>query len=65
VLDKNRCSVLSQTLFGTMENPQQSEIKIVGTVLAPITNLINGALGKDCEVFYDGKLEHPLKGKKK
>ncbi len=63
ILDKNGCSVLSQTIYGSLDDPQQSEIKIVSTVLGPVTNLIDGALGKDCEVVYDGKLEHPS-GKK-
>ncbi|MCD4735637.1 MAG: hypothetical protein K8R53_06305 [Bacteroidales bacterium] len=58
VLDKNGCSILSQTDFGTLENPQQSELKIVSTVFGPITNIFDGALGKDCEVFYNGKLSH-------
>lgn len=61
ILDKNGCSVLSQTIYGSLEDPQKSEIKIVSTVLAPVTNLIDGALGKDCEVVYDGKLAHPPK----
>jgi len=65
VLDKNGCSILSQSVFGELEDPEQSDIKIVSTVLAPITNLIGGALGKDCEVFYDGQIAHPSKKKQK
>ena len=65
VLDKNKCSVLSQSVFGSMDDPEKSDVKIIGTLLGPVTNLIDGALGKDCDVFYEGKLEHPLKEKKK
>lgn len=64
VLDKNRCSIVSQSIYGHLNDPQYGEVNMVSTVLAPITNLIDGALGRDCEVFYDGKLLHPLKKKK-
>ncbi|MEZ5083149.1 MAG: hypothetical protein R2750_06845 [Bacteroidales bacterium] len=65
VVDINGCSILSQTIKGLLEDPQKSDIKIVGTVLAPITNLVGGALGKDCDRIYQGKLEHPLYNKKR
>jgi len=65
ILDKNGCIVLSQTIYGSLDDPQKSEIKIVSTVLGPVTNLIDGALGKDCEVVYDGKLSHPPKKQNK
>ena len=64
VLDKNRCSVLSQSIYGSLNEPQQSEVKIIGTLLGPITNLIEGSIGKDCEPFYVGKLTHPVKDEK-
>ena len=63
VLDINGCSVLSQKLSGPIDSLQQSEIKIVSTILGPVTNLVNGAVGKDCKVVYDGKLTHPIKKK--
>jgi len=65
VIDKNGCSVLSQKMFGSIQDPQYSEIKIVGTFLGPVTNLIDGALGKDCEIFYDGQISHPVSKKRK
>jgi len=65
VLDKNGCDILSQSLFGSLDDPEQSELKVVGTVLGPITNLIDGVLGKECDQFYDGKILHPAKKSKK
>jgi len=56
---------LSQSLFGSLDDPEQSELKVVGTVLGPITNLIDGVLGKECDQFYDGKILHPAKKSKK
>lgn len=64
VLDKNGCSILSQSISGPVEDPEYGEIKVVSALLGPVTNLIDGALGKDCEVFYSGKLK-PLPKKKK
>jgi AsmA protein len=64
VLDTKGCSVLKQTLSGPLDSLQHTEIKIGSTVLGPVTNLVNGALGKDCKVVYDGKLTHPPKRKK-
>ena len=64
VLDKNGCSVISQSISGDLDDPEQSDVQIVGTVLGSITNLINGALGVDCRVFYDGQLKHPLNKEK-
>lgn len=64
VLDKNGCSVLSQRLFGEIKDPKTGELKIVSAVLGPVSNLIQGAVGKDCEVFYEGTIEHPIQNKK-
>jgi hypothetical protein len=60
VLDINGCSVISQSIFGNLKKPEKSEVKVVKTVIAPLTNLINGALGKDCEAFYNGRIEAPV-----
>jgi hypothetical protein len=37
------------------------KVKVVGTVLAPVTNLVDDVTGKDCVVFYSGSVEHPQK----
>jgi hypothetical protein len=41
------------------------KVKVVGTVLAPVTNLVDDVTGKDCEVFYSGSVEHPKNESKK
>ena len=35
------------------------DVRIVSAVLGPVTNLLEGAMGKDCTPFYNGKLTHP------
>jgi hypothetical protein len=41
------------------------KVKVVGTVLAPVTNLVDDVTGKDCDVFYNGSVEHPKDKSKK
>ena len=62
-LDKNGCSIISQDLYGKFENPEMSDVKVVKSVLAPVTNLVKGAVGIECIVFYEGKVKHPEKRK--
>jgi hypothetical protein len=59
LIDKNGCSLFSQDLYGSFDEPQKGDIKVVGTILAPITNLVDDVFGADCEVFYNGSLVHP------
>jgi AsmA protein len=59
LLNKNGCSIFSQDVFGTFEKPQTGEIKVVGTILAPVTNLWDDIWGNDCDVFYNGAVKHP------
>jgi len=46
-------------VFGTFEKPQIGEIKVIGTILAPVTNLWDDIWGNDCDVFYNGAVKHP------
>lgn len=64
VLDKNGCSIASQSIFGSLDDPEYSDVNVVGTILGPVTNLMDVVLGKDCEVFYSGKISHPIRKKK-
>ena len=59
LLNKNGCSIFSQDVFGTFGEPQTGEIKVVGTILAPVTNLWDDIWGNDCDVFYNGSVSHP------
>jgi AsmA protein len=61
LLNKHGCSIFSQDLYGSLDEPQKGEIKVVGTILAPVTNLVDDIFGADCEVFYDGTITHPNK----
>ncbi|MEE9572230.1 MAG: hypothetical protein V3W20_04210, partial [Candidatus Neomarinimicrobiota bacterium] len=59
LLNKNGCSIFSQDVFGSLSEPQTGEIKVVGTILAPVTNLWDDIWGNDCDVFYNGSVKHP------
>ena len=59
LLNKYGCSVFSQDLYGSLDEPEKGDIKVVGTILAPLTNLIDDVFGADCDVFYTGKVKHP------
>jgi hypothetical protein len=59
LLNSFGCSVFSQRIYGNMNSPTLGKVKVVGTVLAPVTNLVDDMLGNDCEVFYSGSVAHP------
>jgi AsmA-like C-terminal region len=59
LLNKKGCSIFSQDLYGSFDNLEAGDIKVVGTILAPVTNLIDDIFGSDCEVFYNGAVKHP------
>jgi AsmA protein len=61
LLDKSGCSIFSQQVYGNLDSPTMGKVKVVGTVLAPVTNLVDDVTGKDCVVFYKGSVKHPLK----
>jgi AsmA protein len=59
LLNKNGCSVFSQSIYGNLNSPTLGKVKVVGTILAPVTNITDDVLGNDCDVFYSGSVEHP------
>jgi len=61
LLDKSGCSIFSQQVYGNLDSPTMGKVKVVSTVLAPVTNLVDDVTGKDCVVFYSGSVEHPKK----
>jgi AsmA protein len=61
LIDKNGCSIFSQTVKGNLNEPKLERVKVVGTILSPVTNLIEDIFGIDCDVFYDGSIKHPIK----
>ncbi|MBT8387444.1 MAG: AsmA-like C-terminal region-containing protein, partial [Ignavibacteria bacterium] len=61
LIDKNGCSIFSQKAYGNLNEPTLGKVKVVGTILAPVTNLLDDVFGADCDVFYDGTVKHPNK----
>ncbi|OGU68268.1 MAG: hypothetical protein A2W30_02370 [Ignavibacteria bacterium RBG_16_36_9] len=59
LLNKDGCSIFSQEVYGNLDKPTLGKVKVVGTMLAPFTNLVDEVIGKDCIVFYQGAVEHP------
>ena len=60
LIDKNGCSIFSQRAYGNVNEPTLESVKVVGTILSPVTNLVDDILGIDCDVFYDGTVKQPL-----
>jgi AsmA protein len=61
LLNKNGCSIFSQDINGNLNSPTLGRLKVVGTILSPVTNLVDDIFGIDCDVFYDGTVKHPIK----
>jgi len=59
LLNKNGCSIFSQQVYGDLDEPTMGKVKVVGAMLAPVTNLVDDVTGKDCILFYQGSVEHP------
>jgi len=59
LLNESGCSIFSQQVYGALDAPTLGKVKVVGTVLAPVTNLVDDVMGKDCDVFYSGSVKHP------
>ena len=62
VIDDNGCSIFTQDVFGDLNKPTLGKVKVVSTLLAPVTNLYKSVMDVDCPVFYKGSLP-PFKGK--
>ena len=60
VLNESGCSILTQNLFGSLDKPQMSEVKVMKTLFAPVTNLYNDIVGNDCVKFYNGTVKQPV-----
>ncbi len=61
LLNPQGCSVFSQSISGKIEEPDMGKVKVVKSLLAPITNMVDKMAGTECEVFYDGRVKHPGK----
>jgi len=63
-IDKNGCPIISQKIYGNRNSPELEKVKVIPTIMAPVTNLLSGIVGKDCETFYQGVIMHPEKTKR-
>ncbi|MEN8798520.1 MAG: AsmA-like C-terminal region-containing protein, partial [Flavobacteriaceae bacterium] len=64
ILNDKGCAIYNQRIFGSAGEPEYSKVKFLKTLLAPVTNVVKGALGVKCDVFYDGIVTHPEKPEK-
>jgi hypothetical protein len=63
IVDVNGCSMINQNIYGHSKDPQFSQVKILKTLFAPVTKLLNNITATECETFYEGRVEHPEKAK--
>lgn len=57
LLNKKGCSQYSQSIKGDIHKPEMGKVKVVKSLLAPVTNIVKG----ECDVFYNGKVKQPAK----
>jgi len=61
LLNKNGCSVFSQNVYGNLNSPTLGKLKVVGTLISPVTNLVDDILDNNCVPFYEGTVKQPIK----
>ena len=61
VVDDNGCSIFTQDVYGDLNEPTLGKVKVVSTLLAPVTNLYDNIMGVNCQVFYNGFVKPPTK----
>ena len=59
IIDINGCSMINQNIYGHSEDPQFSKVKVIKTLLAPVTKFLRNLTAQDCETFYEGRVAHP------
>ena len=59
LLNNKGCSIYSQPISGKIEDPEMGKVKVVKSLLAPVTNLVTKVGEVECDVFYDGKVKQP------
>ena len=65
IINEKGCAIFDQRVYGKGEDPEYSKVKFIKTLLAPVTNVIKGAVGAKCDVFYNGTVTHPVEPRKK
>jgi len=56
VINDNGCSIFQQDVFGDLNKPTLGKVKVVSTLLAPVTNLYKEIMNVNCQAFYNGSL---------
>lgn len=59
LLNEKGCSIYSQSVLGDIGKPHMGKVKVVKSLLAPVTNLVSNVGEMKCDVFYDGKVKQP------
>lgn len=55
LLNEKGCSLYSQSITGDLHEPDMGKVKVMKSLLAPVTNLVK----VECDVFYNGKVKQP------
>ena len=61
VIEATGCAIIDQRIYGTGADPEYGKVKVIRTLLSPVTKVLNRIVARDCEVFYDGIVQHPAK----
>jgi hypothetical protein len=61
LVNKKGCSIFAQTLKGSLHDPESGKLKVMRSLFAPVSNLLNTIGGEECHVFYDGIVKPPEK----
>lgn len=63
IVDKRGCDMAGQKIYGDAKNPQRSKIKLLKAFLGPVKNFLRNIDLSNCEILYEGKVEHPVEHK--
>ncbi|TVP88882.1 MAG: AsmA family protein, partial [Pseudomonadaceae bacterium] len=64
VIDVDGCAVIQQRINGRFKDPEVESPNVLVEAIGPVLDLVDRGLraldvDDDCEVFYDGSIEHP------
>jgi hypothetical protein len=59
IIDEKGCSLANQRFYGDSEKPKAGKVKLIKTVLGPITNFFRNVGLSNCEIVYNGRVEAP------
>ena len=60
IVDKRGCDLAGQKIYGEAKNPQYSEVKLLQTLFGPVKNFFRNIGFSNCEIIYEGRVEHPV-----